>query len=870
MGSIDDGSTRRNTGTEENGDAARERAVEAALGKLDLTAKVALLAGADMWSLPANADIGLGRLVMSDGPVGVRGEQWTADDPSIAIPSPTALAATWDLDLARRIGGLLAQEARRKGAHVVLAPTVNLHRSPRGGRHFEAYSEDPHLTGEIGAALVAGVQEGGVATTPKHWVANDSETERYTVDVRADRRTLRELYLAPFEAIVRKARPWGLMAAYNQVDGHSMSEHDALNNGVLREEWGFDGFLVSDWTGARDTVRSALGGLDVAMPGPVTVYGERLVAAVRDGRVPEQAVDELARRVLRLAARVGLLAGAPAAVPVPPAPVDGEALAREIAARSFTLLRNDGILPLRPGLGSVALVGAAAAEARIGGGGSAQVFPTRVVSPLDGLRAALPAATALSYTLGAEPRTHVPPFAGGLSAELLGADGALLTTATLPDGTVRWLGQLPDGVGFDVLRAVKAVGTLTPRSTGRHRLAIRGAGRFVLTADGAQLFDGVLEFEGNDPAGAFLNPPELVVELELEAGRPVEVTLRHTLPEASAFAGFGLVSFALGHAEPVGTADELIDEAVVAAAAADVAVVVVATTEEVESEGVDRDSLALPGRQDELVARIAAVNPRTVVVVNAGAPVLMPWRDRVAAVLLTWFPGQEAGAALADVLLGACEPGGRLPTTWPAEEEDCPVWEVAPTEGRLDYTEGLFVGYPAWQRRAAAQPAYWFGHGLGYTEWAYEGLDVHLTAPGAAPALAAPAAASAAVPAPVAAAGEDPYAALARAVVRVRNTGARAGREVVQVYLAPDGVDPSRPDRRLAGFAVLEAEPGQVAEVRIDLPLRAFQTWGDAGWELRPGGYGVEAGRSAADRRLSGVLDVPALDVPALDVPAQG
>ncbi|WP_344447515.1 glycoside hydrolase family 3 protein, partial [Kitasatospora nipponensis] len=220
-----------------------------------MPAKVALLAGADMWSLPANEEIGLGRLVMSDGPAGVRGEQWTPDDPSVSIPSPTALAATWDLELVRRAGRLLAQEARRKGAHVVVAPTVNLHRSPRGGRHFECYSEDPLLTGELGAALVSGVQDGGVATTPKHFVGNDSETDRYTVDVRLDERTLRELYLAPFEIIVKKASPWGLMAAYNAVNGPSMTEHQELNNRVLREEWGFDGVLVSDWTGARDTVR---------------------------------------------------------------------------------------------------------------------------------------------------------------------------------------------------------------------------------------------------------------------------------------------------------------------------------------------------------------------------------------------------------------------------------------------------------------------------------------------------------------------------------------------------------------------------------------------------------------------------------------
>ncbi|MEV7597038.1 glycoside hydrolase family 3 C-terminal domain-containing protein [Kitasatospora sp. NPDC089797] len=816
-------------------DARRESAVEAALARLDLPAKVALLAGADMWSLPADERIGLGRLVWSDGPAGVRGEQWTPDDPSVALPSPTALAATWDVDLVRRAGRLLAQEARRKGAHVVLAPTVNLHRSPLGGRHFECLSEDPLLTGEIGAALVSGVQDGGVATTPKHFVANDSETDRYTVDVRVDERTLRELYLAPFETIVRKAHPWGLMAAYNAVNGPTMSEHAEINNAVLREEWGFDGVLVSDWTGARDTVRAALGGLDVAMPGPATVYGEHLVRAVREGLVPEAVVDELARRVLRLAARVGLLAGAPAAVPADrlPAPVDGEALVRELAARSFVLLRNEGgVLPLDPAPASVALIGAAATEPRIGGGGSAQVFPTRLVSPLAGLRAALGAGTSLVHAVGADPRTFLPPAAFPCTAELLGARGPL-GTAALTGGDLRWLGALPGDVPFAELTAVRLTGTLTTGAAGRHRLAVRGVGRFRLEADGEVLFDGTLLPEGEDPAAAFLNPPEHRVEWELAADREVEVALTYTVPQTGGFAGFGLVSFTLGHAAPSVSAEELIEQAVAAARAAEVAVVVVGTTEEVESEGVDRTDLRLPGRQDELVARVAAANPRTVVVVNAGAPVLMPWRDSVAAVLLGWFPGQQAGEALADVLLGTVEPAGRLPTTWPAEEADVPVREVTPTDGRLDYTEGLFIGYRAWQRRAGAAPAYWFGAGGGYTRWSYEGLEARLT--------------------------EGSADTLAEVAVRVRNTGDRPGREVVQVYLATDGSDPSRPDRQLAGFAVVEAAPGAVATARITVPRRAVQTWDTAArtWRTTPGVHTVEAGPNAGDRPLGLALVVP-------------
>ncbi|MYV55665.1 glycoside hydrolase family 3 N-terminal domain-containing protein, partial [Streptomyces sp. SID3212] len=312
-------------------DQARTAAVEAALGKLDLDARTRLLAGQDMWSLPALPEIGLASLVLSDGPIGVRGVRWTADDPSVALPSPTALAATWDPELARRAGRLLAQEARRKGVHVLLAPTVNLHRSPLGGRHFEAYSEDPYLTGEIGTGYVLGVQDGGVGTTVKHFVANDAETDRFTVDNVVAPRPLRELYLAPFETIVANAHPWGIMAAYNQVNGATMTEHRYLQQEVLRGEWGFDGFIVSDWLAARSTTGALLGGLDVAMPGPRTVYGEALAAAVRAGEVDEPAVDEAVRNVLRLAARVGALDGAPPVVTDLPAPLDGDALAREVA-----------------------------------------------------------------------------------------------------------------------------------------------------------------------------------------------------------------------------------------------------------------------------------------------------------------------------------------------------------------------------------------------------------------------------------------------------------------------------------------------------------------------------------------------------------
>ncbi|MEV0615897.1 glycoside hydrolase family 3 C-terminal domain-containing protein [Nonomuraea sp. NPDC050404] len=768
-----------------------------------------------MWSLPPLPEIGLERLVMSDGPIGVRGEQWTSADPSIALPSPTALAATWDVELVRRAGLLLAQEARRKGVHVLLAPTLNLHRSPLGGRHFECLSEDPYLTGEIGAAYVEGVQEGGVATTPKHFVANDFETDRFTVDVRVSERTLREMYLRPFERVV-EAGAWGLMTAYNSVNGTTMTEHSELVNGVLKDEWGFDGFVVSDWTAVRSTEAAALGGTDVAMPGPSGPWGERLEAAVREGRVPESAVDDRIRRILRLAERVGALRAAdehragrhdaPHATdrPQDTGAIDGAGLAREVAARAFTLLTNDGVLPLRPGA-TVALIGAAAREARVMGGGSAQVFPDHVVSPLAGLSGR----AEVRYAVGTDPRIRLSPLPGPVTAEFMDAAGEVLSEQPLATGEARWLGQLPPGVDGERLAMVRLRAAYTAEVSGGHELSVMGVGAFTLSVNGDAVLDETIGLDGEDPAAAFLSPPERRVGVAMTAGETYELTLTHP---AGTFGGMVFVSFTLGHADPAPGQDELMAEAVRVAAGCDVAVVVAATTPEVESEGFDRADLRLPGRQDELISAVAAANPRTVVVVNAGSPVEMPWLAEVAAVLLTWFPGQEAGAALADVLSGDAEPGGRLPTTWPRRLSDAPVTTVTPVDGRVAYDEGVHIGYPAW-RRSGGEPAFWFGHGLGYTTWSYDSIAAEGTS----------------------------------VTVAVTNTGERPGREVVQIYAGPRG--------ELAGFDVVEAGPGETVLSTVFLSERAFQVW-DGGWRTVEGEHLVRAGRSAADLRLSASVKI--------------
>ncbi|RKQ92772.1 beta-glucosidase [Solirubrobacter pauli] len=721
--------------------------------------KVRLLTGADAWSLRAAPALGLRRIVVSDGPAGVRGETWDERSPSANVPSPTALAASWDVTRIERVGRLLAHECRRKGVDVLLAPTVNLHRTPFGGRHFECFSEDPYLTGAIGAAFVRGLQAEGVAATVKHFVANDSETERFTLDAVVDERVLRELYLLPFELIVAEGRPWAVMSSYNAVNGHTMSESPLVQQ-VLRDEWGYDGVVMSDW----GATRSAHADVDLAMPGP-------------DSPLDPPDVDARLARLRRLNERTAERE----ATPWSEAEIAAEL--RAAAAAGFVLARNHGsLLPLTgSSLRRVAVIGPNAAHARTLGGGSATVFPPYTVSPLEGLRTALPHAE-VGYAPGVKAHTRLP--VADVSVELRDGD----RTERRETGDFTWFGKP---------RTVEVHTTITAERAGEHVIGASGVGHFTLTLDGAIAFDEALALRpGADPGEHLFAPPQRGVPVTLEAGQTVDVVLRAE----------GVTAFQLNHEPPF--PERAFEDAVALARDADLVVVVVGTTPEVESEGFDRSSLALPGRQDELVEAVTDANPKTVVVVNAGAPVLMPWVKRAPGILLAWFPGQEGGHALADVILGAAEPGGRLPTTWPQAEDGLPG--VQPVDGVLRYAEGLKVGY-----RGDVQPLFPFGHGLGYTSWQYLAMD--------------------------------------GTKVRLANTGTRRGREVVQVYASKPDSAVERPARWLVGFAVVEADAGE--EVIVDVPLapRAFQHW-DGGWQTEPGDFVLEAGRSVADLKLRSVV----------------
>ena len=670
--------------------------------------KALLLTGADSWRTQGAEALGLRPMITSDGPAGVRGVVLDERQPSSSLPCPSALGATWDPELVRELAAALGAEARGKGVDVLLAPTINLMRTPLGGRGFECFAEDPVLTAVLAVAFVRGVQGAGVAATVKHFVGNDSETERWTYDARIAERVLRELYLVPFEACVREAGVALVMAAYNKVNGIPMTEHARLLRDVLKDEWGFDGVVTSDWHAARSTTATALAALDLAMPGPDGPWGGQLAAAVADGAVTADVLDDKVIRLLRLAMRVGALlprgddpprpprapsaradlqpavaagagfAASPHTVPslgagsaasphpVPdldpvPALVDpalpsfvDPALLRRAAAASFVLLRNenDKALPIDPAqVGRVAVIGPNAIRPAIHGGGSAVVMPTAVSTPAAALAAALAGQAEVTVAPGCQTWVVVPePNAGslhdpgtgepGLRLEFRDHDGGLLAAEHRTSTALAWWDQIPPGIGWGLGGSITAITSFRPDNTGPHLLGAAGIGHLTLAVDGTVIADGATAVP-HDPVEAMARPGEIRATAALEAGRPAEIRLEFR-PAAD---GEGPLALRLGIV-PAADDDAMLAEAEQAASRADAAVVVVGSPPMTESEGFDRSTLALPGRQDELVRRVAAVNHRTVVVLNAGharaGAVGRPGSGR--AVCLAARPGHGRGA----------------------------------------------------------------------------------------------------------------------------------------------------------------------------------------------------------------------------------
>lgn len=813
------------------------RARVAALG---LAVKIELLTGRTPWRLHGAEAIGLRGLVVSDGPTGVRGTEEVAGEQSLSLPSPSAVAATWDPGLAAKAGSVHAAEARRHGIDVILAPVVNLQRTPVGGRHFEFQSEDPLLSGAIASAVIDGIQGGGVGVCLKHFVGNESETLRTEYLARIDERTLREVYLAPFEHAVRESAPWSVMASYNRVDDGVESApavaHHRLLTQILKDEWGFDGLVISDWTAARTTVEPALGGLDLVMPGPAGPWSRgQLLAAVEAGEVAEEFIDDKVLRILLLASKAGALAGYPEPVPVDLVEeADEDEFIRELAARTIVVLACDeGSLPVAdPGaVRSIALIGPNAVEPFVQGGGSALVRPRRVHTAAEAFADAFPQAS-ITLLAGAHSRP-TPPVADpgrlldtasglpGVRLVALDAEGRELGTETFARADLFRKGGFPPGTtGLRLSTQLDLpepgehwVGLGAP---GAHRVSIDGE---LVSTDGTDLTGGEVMLRSLHRHAPFFGrsvtgPATVLVDAEVQC-----------------FADDYWDTFArviVHHLPPEPSPAEQIAEAVAAARSADLAVVVVGTNAQVESEGFDRTGLDLPGGQNDLVEAVLEARPDAVIVVNAGAPVVLPWLHRARTVLWAWFPGQEGGRGIADVLAGRTEPAGRLPWTLPASYADVPVPDAIPVGEDLvvDYAEGIDVGYRGWLR-AGATPARPFGFGLGWTTWAY--ADPRLVQ------------------------NSDDSVTV---TLEVTNTGPRAGHETVQVYLEGPAEGPTRPVRWLAGFAGVDAAAGETVPVSVTVGRRAFEVWDVAGqgWEIPPGGYRLLVGHDLADVRATLVV----------------
>lgn len=762
--------------------------IDKAIGVLDLGRKVRLLTGAAMFALPSEPAIGLAEVRMSDGPTGLRGAELAGGRKSCLLPNATLLAQHWDVGVAEQVGELLAGEAAAHDVHVVLGPTINLHRSPLGGRLFEAFSEDPLLSGALASGYVRSLQRRGVATSAKHFLANESETERFTVDCAIDERTLREIYLLPFEMVVADAHPWSVMASYNQVNGTPATEHTELIEDVLKGEWGYDGLVMSDWFATNSTAASANGGLDLVMPGPEGPWGGELVAAVEAGEVAEETIDEHLRRLLRFAARVGCFPGEPAprtAGTSPDSPSTRERLRRLAAGGMTVLVNHDETLPLAGSGGRIAVIGRHALDTVAQGGGSARIRPPHVISIADGLTDAM-GADRVSVVDGVEVRTRPiaadpdavrDPETGesGMRVTARSASGEVLESRHVDTTEIEvvedgWLGSAA---------SIELTAELVIDEPTRMRLGVRGPGRWELNAPG--LREELELHRAPGPGGGLHRPPACGFDVEQSPGARIAAV---TQPDSD----MRIIGLVAAPAPP--SDDEAICAATAAARESQVAVVIVGFTQEQETEGVDKTTLALPRRQDELVRAVAAVAERTVVVVNAATPVLMPWIDDVDAALWAGLPGQEAGDAVAAALLGEVEPAGRLVTTFPAADGDGPAWNTTPTDGVLTYAEGGAVGYRGWRGR---EPLFWFGHGLGYGTWHYETAE------------------------PVA---EHGIAQSAR--VEVTNTGDRTSREVIQVYARP--ADPDEPIR-LIGWAGAHVEPGRTAAVDVPCDQRAQRRW---------------------------------------------
>ena len=823
------------------------RRVDAIVGKMTVEEKLDYIGGTG-FAVRALPRLGLPSLEMSDGPLGVRSN---ARFPSTVYAAGIGLAASWDTHLAERVGEGIGKDARARGIHFMLGPGVNIYRSPRNGRNFEYFGEDPFLAASITTGYIRGMQTQAVSSTVKHFLGNNSEFERHDSDSIIDERTLREIYLPAFEAAVKQAHVGAIMDSYNFVNGTHSTQNGYFNTEVVRKEWRFDGIMMSDWDATYDGVAAANGGLDLEMPNGKFMNRKNLLPALGDGRVKQTTIDEKVRRILTTAARFGWLDREQTDLSLSTYNEANHQLALQAARESTVLLKNDGpLLPLdKSKVKKILVVGPDAYPAQPAGGGSGRAIPFAPVSVLEGISSFISPDSTVYYERGlptlddlARATQFVTSPQGGQSGvtlelfsngDLTGAPVAKKTLRHMDEEGTSW-GDLDLSEGVDAffsgprkVSSTRLTGYYVASQAGTYGVVLQGSGE----GSGYRLFiDDKLVLDDWKPAKFF----EDQARVELAAG-PHKVIAE------------GFVDGVVGGRLLVAIADprKLVDDAAKKlAGTVDVVVVAAGYDNDNESEGDDR-TFRLPLGQDELIREMASLNRNTVVAVTAGGNVdANAWLDQVPAYIQMWYPGEQGGRALADILFGAANPSGRLPVTFERKAEDNPAFQnyyEEPGTNRILYKEGIFVGYRGYEHNHT-KPLFPFGYGLSYTTFSYANLTV-------APAQSD---ASAARPS------------LYTVGFDVTNTGTRAGADVAQVYIGETNPKLPRPAKELKGFARVELAPGETKHVTVPLDARAFTYYDVAGkhWHADPGTYAIQVGRSSEDIQQRSEVKLPgALDL---------
>ncbi|KAH0584197.1 putative beta-glucosidase K [Termitomyces sp. J132] len=830
------------------------------VARLRVDEKISLLGAPDWWNTTSIERLRIPAIRMSDGPNGVRGSSHFVPTPAQCLPCATALASTFDPELIRNVGVFLAQEAKIKSSVVLLAPTCNIQRTPLGGRSFESFSEDPHLSGILSAAYVNGLQSEGVSATIKHFVANDQEHERTAAESVISPRALREIYLYPFMIAQRDAKPGAFMTSYGRIEGVHCSENKKLLTGILRNEWGFEGIIISDWHGTYGADQSINAGLDLEMPGPPRWRTPQiLLQCLSSQKLLSRTLDE---RVITLLTFVQKQArqnpetvygdGIERSRDTP----EGRQFCRKLAADGIVLLKNNNqLLPLDTcHVKRLAVVGPNAKERIISGGGSAALKAIYVVTPFDGVTAGAPEGLSMEYEVGCYAHKYLPTLEENLVTPA-GEPGWLCTfyshnedsslsdpvaSFVLRDTRVKLNDFLPAGLTPDW--TIKLEGKLTIYRSVLFELGLTVAGRAKLWIDGELTIDN---WTKQTPGDFFYGQGTIEEKATIDVidGVPMDVLVEYTNtppPDGADENGEGRLSqpalmrgVRLGGCEKIDP-EEAIEAAVSLAERSDAVLYIGGLSPEWESEGFDRPTLHMPGLQDELIQRLAEVNPNTVVVIQAGSAVAMPWVDSVAGLLQAWYLGNESGNAIADVLYGKVNPGGRLPLTLPLRAEDIPAYLNDRSEnGKIHYREDLFVGYKYYQARKI-KPLFSFGFGLSYTTFSFSKLFVNEITPS----------------------GEDFAIEIS---VTVKNEGSVTGSEVVQVYVSYPDIGLTTPRLQLKGFAkAKDVASGESSTVNIKLNKYAVSFWDTErkAWHAVAGQYVLHLGPSSVDLPLQFTYDL--------------